>query len=247
MAHKLYVVHGSHPCHTVVLALQLKGIPYKTVELPHSLHAAIQRVRFGERTVPSMRLEGGEKIQGSRRILRRLEELVPQPSLYPADPALGTAVAEAERWGDEVFQSIARRLLWIAFQRRPRAMTSYLDGSRLPLPAPVVRASAPLIVMVEKRLNAASPEAAARDLAELPGHLDRIDGWFAEGVLGGAQLSAADLQIAPTARLLMSIGDVAPMFEGRPSAELARRLWPEHTGSIPAGALTTPVAEASPA
>jgi glutathione S-transferase len=247
MAHKLYVVHGSHPCQTVVLALQLKGIPYKTIELPLPLHAAIQRVRFGERTVPSMILEGGEKVQGSRRILRRLEELAPEPSLYPADPALGAAVEEAERWGDEVFQSIPRRLLWMGFARQPRAMPSYLAGSRIPLPDPAVVASAPLIVAVGKRLNAASAGAAARDLAALPGHLDRIDAWIAEGVLGGGQLNAADLQIGPTARLLMSIGDAAPMFEGRPIADLARRVWPEQTGSIPAGAIDAPLPEASAA
>ena len=61
MSVSLTVVHGSHPCVTVELALQQKGIPYKTVELPPPLHAAIQRVRTGKRTVPSMTLDG-EKV-----------------------------------------------------------------------------------------------------------------------------------------------------------------------------------------
>src|SRR5207253_4946210 len=82
---RLYVVHGSHPCAAVARGLELKGMPYRTVELPPPLHAAIQRARFGARTVPGLRLDG-EKVQGSRAILRRLDELHPDPPLYPADP-----------------------------------------------------------------------------------------------------------------------------------------------------------------
>ena len=39
------------------------------------------------------------------------------------------------------------------------------------------------------------------DLAALPGMLQRIDDWIADGVLGGEQLNAADLQIAASLRL----------------------------------------------
>src|SRR3954453_5378741 len=57
----LYVVHGSHPCAAVERALELKGLEYRRVELP-PLHAPIQRVVFGARTVPAMRLDGGERL-----------------------------------------------------------------------------------------------------------------------------------------------------------------------------------------
>ncbi|CAN5450062.1 hypothetical protein BH20ACT17_BH20ACT17_03100 [soil metagenome] len=50
------------------------------------------RLRFAQRTVPALRLDGGEKVQGSRAILRRLDELVPEPPLLPADPAARDAV-----------------------------------------------------------------------------------------------------------------------------------------------------------
>ena len=36
---------------------------------------------------------------------------------------------------------------------------------------------------------------ARSDLAALPRQLERIDGWIAEGLLGGEQPNAADLQI----------------------------------------------------
>ncbi|MBW3652715.1 MAG: glutathione S-transferase N-terminal domain-containing protein, partial [Actinobacteria bacterium] len=59
--HKLYVVHSSHPCETVKKALELKAIPYKPVELLMPAHAPLQKLRFGKRTVPALKLDGGEK------------------------------------------------------------------------------------------------------------------------------------------------------------------------------------------
>ena len=42
---------------------------------------------FGPRTVPGLRIDGTEKISGSRAIMRRLDQLAPEPPLFPADPA----------------------------------------------------------------------------------------------------------------------------------------------------------------
>ncbi len=237
MALKLYVVHGSHPCATVSRALDLKGVPYDLVELPPPLHAPIQRVLFGARTVPAVRFDDGEKLSGSRAILDRLEELAPEPALLPADPEARTAVLRAEEWGEEVFQPIARRVLWPALRRRPGALPSYSDGSRLPaVPVPLLRAVAPGVAAIEMRLNSADEGAVRADLRSLPGHLDRIDGWIGEGVLGGETPNRADLQIAPTARLLMSLRDVRPMLDRRPVGDLALRLFPDYPGEVPADA-----------
>lgn len=62
--------------------------------------------------------------------------------------------------------------------------------------------------------------------------LDRIDAWIAGGVLGGEQLNAADFQIAPSIRLLMSFADLAPAIEARPAGELAQRVQPSLPGQI---------------
>jgi glutathione S-transferase len=235
---KLYVVHGSHPCAAVERALTLKGIDHKRVELPPSLHPPIQRLRFGARTVPSIKFADGEKLSGSSAILRRLEEIAPDPPLFPADPSLRARVEEAEGWGESVFQPIARRLLWRGFSRAPRAMAGYQEGQRNPtLPMPVILAIAPVVTRIERRLNDATPEATRADLQALPGHLDRIDGWIAEGVLGGEAANAADLQIATTLRLLMTIADVRPLIAPRPAGELALRLFPDHPGELPEGTL----------
>ena len=235
MSAKLYVVHGSHPCATVQRALDMKAVPYKVVELLPPMHAALQRMRFGARTVPGLILDSGEKISGSRAIMRRLEELAPEPSLFPADPDALAEVHRAEEWGDEVWQPMARRLLWRTFTMHPRAMTSYQEGSRYPMPAVAVRLMAPAVNAVERRLNAAEEGAVRADLLALPGHLDRIDAWLADGVLGGETVNAADLQIATTSRLMLTIGDVRPYFAGRPAEAHAMGLFGEWAGSTPRG------------
>lgn len=231
MPAKLYVVHGSHPCEAVKRALDLKGIPYKIVEFPPPFHVPFQRLRFGARTVPGIRFEDGEKLSGSSAILRRLDEMVPEPALF------GDArTREAEAWGESVLQPIARRLLWGAFQRDHGAMHGYQAGGKLPpLPKPVVAALAPLIIRAEGRMNEVSDAAVRVDLQALPGHLDRVDELVAEGVIGGETPNAADLQIASTLRLIMTLGDVAPFFGDRPAAELARRLFPGQAGAVAAG------------
>lgn len=233
----LYVVHGSHPCAAVEKALALKGLEFRRVELLPPLHAVVQRMRFGARTVPAMTL-GREKVVGSRAIVRRLEELRPQPPLFPADAELRAEVERAEEWGDEVWQPIARRLLWPALARAPRALPTYQEGSSLPaLPAPVVVALAPVVTRAERRLNRADDGAVRADLRSLAGHLDRIDGWIERGILGGPDVNAADLQIAATTRLMLTIGDVRPRIEGRPAAAHARALFDAPGGEVPAGVL----------
>ncbi len=231
----LYVVHGSHPCAAVERARELKGLDIRRIELPPPLHAPFQRVRFGTRTVPAMQLESGEKISGSRPILRRLDEVAPEPPLWPADGEARALVERAEEWGDEVYQPIARRLLWGALRRCPGALVSYSDGSKISLPEPAIRAAARAIVRAEVALNRASEGAVRADLRNLPRHLDRIDRWLAEGVIGGAQPNAADLQIATTTRLLVTIGDVAPFFAGRPAESHARDLFGSQPSSVPRG------------
>ncbi len=240
--HKLYIVHSSHPSEAVRRALALKGIPHKTVELLMPLHAPLMRLRFAERTVPALKLDGGERVSGSRAIMRKLDELVADPPLLPpeSDPAARAAVLDAERWGDEVLQPLVRRITWAAFRGRPTAIPSYQEASQLPrLPGPVVRLVAPGVIVIARRMHHVSDEAVRADLRALPGHLDRVDGWIADGVIGGdsARPNAADLQIGSSLRLLGTIGDARPMLTGRPCAALGMELFPDFPGEVQAGAL----------
>jgi glutathione S-transferase len=231
----LFVVHNSHPCAAVEKALQLKGLAYRVVEWPPPLHAALQRPIFGARTVPGLVIDRRERISGSRRILRRLDELVAEPRLYPPDKP---GVVEAERWGDEEFQQVARDLIWAGAAHRPDALVSYSKGGRIPLPPPAVRALAPGITAVQRRLNRTDDAKATRRLAELPAQIARIDAWIADGTIGDPRHpNAADLQILSTVRLLASFDDARPALEGSAALRAAEALWPPVAGRLPAGAL----------
>ena len=229
---RLYVVPASHPCAAVEAALRLKGFQYDVTELPPGLHAAHQRIRFGARTVPSLTYDG-EKLSGSRTIMRRLEELRPEPTLWP-----DARVEEAERWGDEVLQPAVRRLIWWSLRKRPDAMPSFLAQSKLPVPGWAARLTGPLTSLVEWRLNSVSEDAVRRDAEQLPSLLERVAGWIDEGVIGGAQPNAADLQIGSSLALLRTIGDVRELVDSSPAGALASRWFAGYPGSIPPGTLS---------
>jgi glutathione S-transferase len=220
----------------VEAALEIKSIGYDSVVLLPIMPVLVGRLRYGGTTVPGMRLDG-ERIVGSRAIMRRLDELAPQPPLLPAPGSPEHArVLEAERWGDEVFQSVPRRILDVCFLRRPRAMESYAAGAKLPLSPAMMRPAMPLTARLMAIKNKASEASAQADVAGLPAQLDRIDGWIAEGLLGGEQPNGADLQIGSTVRLLATIADVRPLVESRPAAALAR-YFPPTVGEIEPGVL----------
>jgi glutathione S-transferase len=233
---KLYALPGSHPCAAVEAALQLKSMAYKRVDLLPSTEILLGPLLYGGRTVPGMRIDG-ERLVGSRRIMRRLDVLVGEPPLLPAPGDASYArVLEAERWGDEVFQSVPRRLIDAAFLRRPAAMESYAANAKLPLPRALLRPAMPLSARLMALKNRARDDSVRADLAALPGQLERIDGWIAEGLIGGEHPNAADLQIGSTIRILMSIGDVRSLIERHPAAQLTR-YFPPMTGEVPAGVL----------
>jgi len=233
---RLYVLPGSHPCAAVEAALRLKGIAFQRVDLLPMIPLLAGPLLYRGTTVPGMRMRG-ERLVGSRAIMRRLDALVSDPPLLPAPgEPLYARVLEAERWGEEVLQSVPRRLIDAAFLRRPAAIESYAANARLPLPRALLRPALPITARLMALKNGARDDSASADLAALPRQLERIDGWIAEGVLGGERPNAADLQIGSSLRLLMSIGDVRPLIEGRPAASLTRFFAPM-VGEVPAGTL----------
>lgn len=228
----LHVIGSSHPCRTVLEAARLKGIDHEVVMLAPGPHndemAAIYGA--GRTTVPGM-VVGGETVHGSVAILERLEELVPAPSLYP-EPIAG-AVREAERWGDGELQDLGRRFVWGPLRFRPEAAGTYAGGPPLD-PAGVdfflkfVHGAWAYHRITAVRLHA--------DLQGFPALLDQADAYATAGVLGDELPTAAGLQIGATLRLLLTVGDLRPLIDARPSGAIARRFFPDYDGDIPAGA-----------
>ena len=231
---KLYVIPGSHPSLAASLMLDRKGIPFKTVDMiPGPLkQAQLRLMGFPGDTVPALKLDG-DKVQGSREISRELDKRVPEPPLFPADAAKRSAVEEAERWGDETLQQAGRRIIWNALGRDNSAVATYSAEAKLPVPGFLQSALAGPTVSMAKRRNHANDETVQRDLAELPAMIDRADQLIKDKVIGGDELNAADYQIAPGFRLLMTMDDLRPAIESRPAGELAMRILPHFPGRTP--------------
>ena len=229
---KLYMFNGSAPSLTARLMLEHKGIDHKVVHLMVGPHAFGMLGRgFQTMTVPALKIDG-RRVQGSLEISRVLDELAPQPPLFPHDPQRRRAVEEAEEWGEQL-QDAARRLVLCAAQRDRRAFLSVYRHAN-PLLRPAQRVACGLVTRLATAGHRATDRAGERDLAALPARLDQIDAWIAQGLLDSAELNAADFQIAPNIALLLRFADLAPYVEGRPAARLAQRVAPDFPGEIPA-------------
>ncbi|HEX8075505.1 MAG TPA: hypothetical protein VF545_11050 [Thermoleophilaceae bacterium] len=250
MRAKLYVIPGSHACRTGILLLEHKRIDYELVELTTGLHPLLLRLRgfqgnpapfrpleegsdrkvgWPDRlgTVPSLLLDG-RRVKTNREIARFLDELQPDPPLFPSDPGERRAVEEAERWGDEVLQMTARRL-GLASAMRGVLLNGGGRGRLGPLLWRRPRARR-LGMRVPARAFRADPGAEKRLLAALPAMLDRVDDWIDAGVLGGEHLYAADHSIVPSLALLTYLPDARPEIERRrPLLRLVDRLLPDPT------------------
>lgn len=229
----LYVIPGSHPAMAVRGMLEHKGIDYKRVDLmPVVSRAALKVMRFPGITIPSLRIDG-RKITGSREISKALDEIQPHPPLFPADPAERVAVEDAERWGEEVVADGTRRILWNAIKRDRKPLRSYLTGARIGLPHGLAVATAGPFVWAEMKINDVTDNAVAADLAAIPGWLDRIDAWIADGLLGSDTPNAADFQIAAGIALAMTLQDLRPVIETRPAGTHSKRFCPDYPGDVP--------------
>jgi glutathione S-transferase len=172
-------------------------------------------------------------VHGSNAILERLEELKPSPALFPDD--LGDAVAAAMRWGDEELQDLGRRLPWGALHFRPEAMGTFAGPGAPPLDPPGTD-FAMKFIHASWKYHKITAARLAEDLAGLPGKLDRVDAYVAEGILAGDTPNAADLQIGATIAVLLTVGDLCPLIEGRPVEQVARKWFDDRPGLVPAGA-----------
>jgi glutathione S-transferase len=217
---------------TAEAALKHKGLTYELVNLAMGKHQEeVERI-YGEgrRTVPGMTI-GDETVHGSTAILWRLEQDFPENTLYPE--AVRDAVREAELWADGDFQDFGRRLPWSALHFRPESMGSFGGAGALDPPGTDYAIK---FIRATWKYHGISAVQMAEDLAALPAMIDRIEGFAEEGLIDGAEPTAADLQIGATVRVLLTVGDLQPLFQGSAAERVARRNFPDYAGLVPAGA-----------
>jgi glutathione S-transferase len=230
----LYGIPMSHPVIAVRGMLDRKGLPYRYVELLAGLHPpSLWVLGFRGVTVPAMRLPDGHRVQGSIPVARVLEQIAPEPSLYPEEADAREAAEAAERWGELMLQPVPRRLIRWGLRRHVGQRRWFADVAS-PLPAPAFTAVilSPVVALFARQVGA-TDERVRRDLAELPGLLDEVDRLLQRGVIGHRRLGAADFQIGASVRMLLAMQEVRPLIAGRAAEAFAVRVVPDYP-EIPA-------------
>ena len=243
----LYALPASHPARRWRWRSGSRGSTTARVDMPPGrLEApAVAPLRRDDRA--GVEFSDGEKVLGSREILRALEHRAPEPHLLPADARERPAVEEAERWGDEVLQPLARGIAWAALVRDTSAMTGYAVNADLPVPDALVaahgagrRARLGVLQRGERPRRPLRP-----DQPRLPprprGPLDRE---------GRRRRLGDPERRRPPDRLRRPAAahdrGPAPRIEGRPCAREAMRRFPDYPGRVPAGALPRAWLDARP-
>ena len=231
---KLYVIPGSHPSRTATAMLELKGIPYKRVDLmPVISKGALRAAGFPGITVPALKIDG-RKVQGSREIARELDRTTPEPPLFPADPAAsgrgraGRGMGRRGPAGDRAPGALERAAA------RPRAARLLLRGRAARGPdrargedRPAAGRALGALQRGHRRERPRRPRGAARDARS-----GSTTG-SPRACSAASEPNAADLQIATSVRLLMTLQDLREPIAARPAGELAMRVAPDYPGDAP--------------
>jgi glutathione S-transferase len=231
---RLYIMPISNPAAAGAAMIAHKRIPHRLVTLMPGLHPMLVRLAgFDGFTVPALEFDG-RKVQGSRQIARCLDEVQPNPPLFPAQPEQRPRVEEAERWGEQVLQPVPRRLF------RHLLLTS--ESARIWIGTEVMHVPAPKMMVVFfmpairrlAQISRADEVHVREDLARLPELLDHVDGLIADGTIGASEPNAADFQILASVGVLRAFADLGQQVRGRPCEAAARRLYPDWP-PIPSG------------
>jgi glutathione S-transferase len=105
---RVYRIPFSTNVERVALAAGHKGIPIEWIDVDAADRSPIEQVS-GQRLVPVL-VHGDEVVTDSPQIIDWLEQRVPEPSLYPADPARRAEVAVFVQWFNRVWKVPPNRI-----------------------------------------------------------------------------------------------------------------------------------------
>ncbi len=183
MVNRLYVIPLSTSSATGSALLAHKRIPHRVITLPPGLHGGLLRFAgFEGLTVPVAEIEG-RRLEGTLTISRALEELVPEPPLFGADPVARARIEAAEQWGEAELQPVPRRIFRYCLVH-DSALRRWAATEVVGAPSAAGELLRPLGERLARR-SGADREAVRADLAALPALLDRTDALIAEGTIGG--------------------------------------------------------------
>lgn len=228
----LHAIPFSHPCLAVSTALDRYGLEYERVELVSGQQGdEIERIYGpGRRTVPGLVIDG-EPVHGTRAIFSRLDEMLGGGVLYP--PAHADLIRETELGLAEDVQTSARVLTFGSLHFRPEAIGTFVGGGPLD---PAGTDFAIRMVRGAWKYLGINAQRIAATLEALPAQIEGVDEIIATGAAGGKEPTALDFQLGSSLQLLLQIGDVRPLIEGRPADRLVSAWFEPSPADIPAGA-----------
>lgn len=238
MRSKLYGITHSHAVLAARLMLEHKGLEPELRSILPGLHPLVVRAAgFPGWTVPALRL-GDRRVIGTLAISRALDELVPDPPLFPVDPGRRSAVECAERFGHDELQPLARRVFrWTSLESNEIRAWMAREVVGWPLPRLAGHAFKPATVLFGRGISKASHARVRDDLAGLPEKLDRADALIEAGVIACETPNAADFQILASLRLLLAHEDLMPVVArwrcGRAALELIPSFPAPPPGALP--------------
>ena len=212
----LYQFDISPFCDKVRRAMVLKGLEWRTVEVP------ITRPNKYKGVSPTGKFpaldDDGRVIVDSSDILRHLEVIAPAPSLYPDDPRDAALAHVLEDWADEslYFFDLTMRN-WP--HNRPLFLADLLRHASGPL-VPVLRAAIPGVLRRTARAQGLARKPDAVVAGELARHYDALETMLdGRDWLVGDAISVADLSVRAMGFVLDRTAEGTVLRAARPALD----------------------------
>jgi glutathione S-transferase len=196
----LWQIDVSHYSEKARWALAWKGIEHRRHSPPPGAHmaAALWLTRGASYTFPILSIDG-RRISDSTAIIAALEELCPEPRLYPIDATERLRALALEDYFDEELGPAIRLFAWHEFGKDRKSfealMKSTAPGALAKLPAGLTVAYARAFTAL--RFRADDAEKAERARAKVLASLDRLEAALGDReYLVGDRFSVADLTAA---------------------------------------------------
>ncbi|HEX5761798.1 MAG TPA: glutathione S-transferase family protein [Solirubrobacterales bacterium] len=216
----LWHIDVSHYSEKARWALAWKGVEHRRRAPVPGAHMAVAAwlTRGGQVTFPVLAIEG-RRIGDSTAIIAALEELHPDPPLYPADPELRRHALELEDFFDE---ELGPHLRLLAFHELGNDSERFGALMEETAPGPLRRVpgatAAYARVFTALRFRASDTERAETARAKVLAALDRLEAELGEGeYLVGDGFTVADLTAASLFHPLV-LPEEGPLPSDQPSA-----------------------------
>jgi len=195
----LWQIDVSHYSEKARWALAWKGVEHRRRSPVPGAHMAVAfwLTRGAQYTFPVLSIDG-RRIGDSTAIVAALEELYPQPPLYPEDVAQRRRALELEEFFDEELGPYIRQLVWHEFRNDRESFTELMEQTA---PKPLASFSWPTTAygraFTALRFRAGDTEKAERGRAKTLAALDRLEAELGDNeYLVGGKFSVADLTAA---------------------------------------------------